>query len=292
MGRQPCCDKLGVKKGPWTAEEDKKLIDFILRNGQCCWRAVPKLAGLRRCGKSCRLRWTNYLRPDLKRGLLTEAEEQLVIDLHARLGNRWSKIAGRMPGRTDNEIKNHWNTHIKKKLIKMGIDPVTHKPLHTEETASQTETLSRCLESSAPVENQEILMQQTNIMAGSEQKTNVMASSENQTNGRACSENSSSPADQNSSGDESNSLSAICDQIDDSLINYLFEDEMTPELDHSSWDLSLATENFSKVELPPSWDETCNWLLDCQDFGIQDFGFNYFTDVEMTMFNHIDVKSN
>ena len=89
MGRQPCCDKLGVKKGPWTAEEDKKLIKFILTNGQCCWRAVPKLAGLRRCGKSCRLRWTNYLRPDLKRGLLTEAEEQLVIDLHARLGNRF-----------------------------------------------------------------------------------------------------------------------------------------------------------------------------------------------------------
>ncbi|XP_039046756.1 MYB-like transcription factor ODO1 [Hibiscus syriacus] len=89
MGRKPCCDKLGVKKGPWTAEEDKKLINFIATNGQCCWRAVPKLAGLRRCGKSCRLRWTNYLRPDLKRGLLSEDEEQLVIDLHARLGNRF-----------------------------------------------------------------------------------------------------------------------------------------------------------------------------------------------------------
>lgn len=88
MGRQPCCDKLGVKKGPWTADEDKKLVTFILTHGHCCWRAVPKLAGLRRCGKSCRLRWTNYLRPDLKRGLLNEAEEQLVIDLHARLGNR------------------------------------------------------------------------------------------------------------------------------------------------------------------------------------------------------------
>ncbi|KAJ4774844.1 MYB transcription factor [Rhynchospora pubera] len=130
MGRQPCCDKLGVKRGPWTAEEDKKLINFILTNGgHCCWRAVPKLAGLLRCGKSCRLRWTNYLRPDLKRGLLSEAEEKLVIDLHAKLGNRWSKIASKLPGRTDNEIKNHWNTHIKKKLIKMGIDPVTHEPL-------------------------------------------------------------------------------------------------------------------------------------------------------------------
>ncbi|KAL6003494.1 hypothetical protein ACLOJK_023725 [Asimina triloba] len=118
MGRKPCCDKVGLKKGPWTAEEDKKLINFLVTNGQCCWRAVPKLAGLLRCGKSCRLRWTNYLRPDLKRGLLSDSEEKLVIDLHSRLGNR-----------TDNEIKNHWNTHIKKKLKKMGIDPVTHMPL-------------------------------------------------------------------------------------------------------------------------------------------------------------------
>ncbi|XP_052165785.1 transcription factor MYB20-like [Oryza glaberrima] len=129
MGRQPCCDKVGLKKGPWTAEEDQKLITFLLTNGQCCWRAVPKLAGLLRCGKSCRLRWTNYLRPDLKRGLLSDAEEKIVVDLHAQLGNRWSKIASHLPGRTDNEIKNHWNTHIKKKLKKMGIDPLTHRPL-------------------------------------------------------------------------------------------------------------------------------------------------------------------
>lgn len=129
MGRQPCCDKVGLKKGPWTAEEDQKLISFILNHGHCCWRAVPKLAGLLRCGKSCRLRWTNYLRPDLKRGLLSESEEKLIIDLHSQLGNRWSKIAAHLPGRTDNEIKNYWNTHIKKKLKRMGIDPVTHRPI-------------------------------------------------------------------------------------------------------------------------------------------------------------------
>ncbi|XP_010456892.1 PREDICTED: protein ODORANT1-like [Camelina sativa] len=130
MGRQPCCDKLLVKKGPWTVEEDKKLINFLLNNGHRCWRALPKLAGLRRCGKSCRLRWTNYLRPDLKRGLLSDAEEQLVIDIHALIGNIWSKIAARLPGRTDNEIKNYWNTHIKKKLLKMEIDEsstITHQ---------------------------------------------------------------------------------------------------------------------------------------------------------------------
>ncbi|GFY87275.1 myb domain protein 40 [Actinidia rufa] len=126
MGRQPCCDKVGLKRGPWTIEEDHKLMNFILNNGIHCWRMVPKLAGLLRCGKSCRLRWINYLRPDLKRGVLSEAEEDQIIQLHARLGNRWSKIASHFPGRTDNEIKNHWHTRIKKRLKILGLDPVTH----------------------------------------------------------------------------------------------------------------------------------------------------------------------
>nr|QSD99683.1 MYB family transcription factor [Melilotus albus] len=155
MGRQPCCDKVGLKKGPWTAEEDRKLINFILTNGQCCWRAVPKLAGLLRCGKSCRLRWTNYLRPDLKRGLLSEYEEKMVIDLHAQLGNRWSKIASHLPGRTDNEIKNHWNTHIKKKLKKMGIDPITHKPLVLSNATDQTQDQPKQQQLHQPIENEQ-----------------------------------------------------------------------------------------------------------------------------------------
>ncbi|KAF5740447.1 hypothetical protein HS088_TW11G00516 [Tripterygium wilfordii] len=143
MGRQPCCDKVGLKRGPWTIEEDHKLVNFILNNGIHCWRAVPKLAGLLRCGKSCRLRWINYLRPDLKRGNFTEAEENQIIQLHSRLGNRWSKIASHFPGRTDNEIKNHWNTRIKKKLNLLGLDPVTHKPVEqTENSTANYQTIS------------------------------------------------------------------------------------------------------------------------------------------------------
>ncbi|KDP46348.1 hypothetical protein JCGZ_10188 [Jatropha curcas] len=133
MGRQPCCDKVGLKRGPWTIEEDHKLMNFILNNGIHCWRMVPKLAGLLRCGKSCRLRWINYLRPDLKRGGFTEVEENQIIQLHSRLGNRWSKIASHFPGRTDNEIKNHWNTRIKRRLKQLGIDPVTHKSIEQAE---------------------------------------------------------------------------------------------------------------------------------------------------------------
>lgn len=128
MGRAPCCDKNGLKKGPWTPEEDQKLIDYIQKHGHGSWRTLPKNAGLARCGKSCRLRWTNYLRPDIKRGRFSFEEEETIIQLHSILGNKWSAIAARLPGRTDNEIKNYWNTHIRKRLLRMGIDPVTHSP--------------------------------------------------------------------------------------------------------------------------------------------------------------------
>ncbi|XP_019450765.1 PREDICTED: transcription factor MYB80-like [Lupinus angustifolius] len=129
MGRAPCCNKNNeLKKGPWTPEEDVKLINHIQTHGPGNWRNLPKIAGLQRCGKSCRLRWTNYLRPDIKRGRFSFEEEETIIQLHSFMGNKWSAIAARLPGRTDNEIKNYWNTHIKKRLIRSGIDPVTHTP--------------------------------------------------------------------------------------------------------------------------------------------------------------------
>lgn len=119
MGRPPCCDKIGVKKGPWTPEEDIILVSYIQEHGPGNWRAVPTNTGLLRCSKSCRLRWTNYLRPGIRRGNFTEHEEKMIIHLQALLGNRWAAIASYLPQRTDNDIKNYWNTHLKKKLGKI-----------------------------------------------------------------------------------------------------------------------------------------------------------------------------
>ncbi|KAI6707372.1 hypothetical protein NL676_010334 [Syzygium grande] len=105
-----------MNKGAWTAEEDRRLSEYIEVHGAKRWKTIAAKSGLNRCGKSCRLRWLNYLRPNIKRGNISDEEEDLILRLHKLLGNRWSLIAGRLPGRTDNEIKNYWNSHLSKKI--------------------------------------------------------------------------------------------------------------------------------------------------------------------------------
>ncbi|CAH8273968.1 unnamed protein product [Arabidopsis lyrata] len=118
MGRAPCCDKTAVKKGPWSTEEDAVLKSYIEKHGTGNnWISLPQRIGIKRCGKSCRLRWLNYLRPNLKHGGFTDEEDYIICSLYITIGSRWSIIASQLPGRTDNDIKNYWNTRLKKKLL-------------------------------------------------------------------------------------------------------------------------------------------------------------------------------
>lgn len=150
MGRAPCCDKMGVKKGPWTLDEDQILVSYINKHGHGNWRALPKQAGLLRCGKSCRLRWTNYLRPDIKRGNFSFEEEEHIIKLHQLIGNRWSTIASYLPGRTDNEIKNVWNTHLKKRLARMKAEAAAAEAQPAPSSSLDSSTVEMADQGSSP----------------------------------------------------------------------------------------------------------------------------------------------
>ncbi|XP_042490321.1 transcription factor MYB23-like [Macadamia integrifolia] len=146
--------EIKLKKGPWKPEEDLLLTRYVETHGEGKWTTVSKRSGLMRGGKSCRLRWKNYLRPNLKRGEMSKDEEDLIIRLHNLLGNRWSLIAGRLPGRTDNEVKNYWNTHLIKRYpqcIKTRVSfksssnkrsKISHPPICVEDSNEKQEAVT------------------------------------------------------------------------------------------------------------------------------------------------------
>ncbi|XP_021774351.1 transcription factor MYB59-like [Chenopodium quinoa] len=152
-----------LRKGPWYEEEDERLKTFVTVLGARRWDTVAKISGLSRSGKSCRLRWLNYLRPCLKHGSITPQEELLILQLHERWGNKWAKIARRLPGRTDNEVKNYWRTHLRKKM-KMQISILNHS------ISSPTCNVSSSIETSSSEEtnnysNQlDVLIQEGNMI--------------------------------------------------------------------------------------------------------------------------------
>ncbi|GMI85559.1 hypothetical protein HRI_002225100 [Hibiscus trionum] len=131
---------LSVRKGAWTEEEDTLLKKCIEQYGEGTWHQVPSRAGLNRCRKSCRLRWLNYLNPNIKRGAFAADEVDLIIRLHNLLGNRWSLIAGRLPGRTSNDVKNYWNNHLLKKKVNPSGTDSNPKP-HPNPPKSNTKVI-------------------------------------------------------------------------------------------------------------------------------------------------------
>ncbi|XP_075657603.1 transcription factor WER-like [Castanea sativa] len=158
------------KKGLWTEEEDQILLEHIRVHGRGKWNRIPKLTGLKRCGKSCRLRWLNYLSPNVKRGGFSEEEEDLIIRLHNLLGNRWSLIAGRVPGRTDNQVKNHWNTHLCKKL---GLKKQNRKVVGTSKKPfTQLEQTNNTLSSDSDAKAMEVSQNENPLLVADGEASN------------------------------------------------------------------------------------------------------------------------
>ncbi|KAL8264776.1 hypothetical protein R6Q59_022906 [Mikania micrantha] len=168
MIRTSRVDKNGLRKGPWSKEEDDKLRAYIQKYGHWNWREIPRFAGVSRCGKSCRLRWMNYLRPNIKHGNFTQKEEDLIMELHNKLGNKWAKIAAELPGRSDNEIKNHWHTHLKKRA-KNDQNKMQHMQYDTK---NQTNFINDLMPSS-DLEEVEALLVSSSSSSSSSSKLSV-----------------------------------------------------------------------------------------------------------------------
>ncbi|XP_066314596.1 MYB-like transcription factor EOBI [Miscanthus floridulus] len=189
-------DEPAVRKGPWTLEEDLILVNYISQHGEGSWDNLAREAGLNRNGKSCRLRWLNYLRPGVRRGSITAGEDTVIRELHARWGNKWSKISKHLPGRTDNEIKNYWRTRIQKKK------PQAAKPTTSTQQQEPSTTVSSgaagdyywCTKPDSDLQQQQAYYCQKAAMAAAATTNAVVVSSEGATSPAALTSQDSSTA--------------------------------------------------------------------------------------------------
>ncbi|KAK9065900.1 hypothetical protein SSX86_015302 [Deinandra increscens subsp. villosa] len=238
-----------MRKGPWTEQEDVQLVSFVNMFGDRRWDFIAKVSGLKRSGKSCRLRWVNYLHPGLKRGKMTPQEERRIVELHSKWGNRWSRIARKLPGRTDNEIKNYWRTHMRKKAQekKRAISPSPSTASNSSAYSSITST-NPIVNSMPMTDTKERSFYDT---GGLEMMTMITKGRSNKSYKTATSVNNSSTREEHDGYD---SMDEIWKDID--LL----------ELDDGS--IGGVCGTYSEMAPSPIWDYSLNntlWMIDGQE---------------------------
>ncbi|KAJ9539665.1 hypothetical protein OSB04_026171 [Centaurea solstitialis] len=256
--------KLKHKKGLWSPDEDQKLRDYIVNHGLGCWSAVPIQAGLQRNGKSCRLRWINYLRPGLKRGIFTRHEEEIILTLHCTLGNKWSQMSRYLPGRTDNEIKNYWHSYLKKKVENSENTKIPF-PLNYAQRDSSLESSGNPGGSSAPYSESDGCRKLPKIMFADwlslDQFHEFDASGESSVSRNGCRSSDSQETVMNGGKELNEGLSYGL--VDDLALKYEHQENGLYDLIICEDDLC---ENFSSSDVS---------LYSCDDFGQSDTRFLY-----------------
>ncbi|KAI7754649.1 hypothetical protein M8C21_030928 [Ambrosia artemisiifolia] len=243
-------DEMMMRKGPWTEQEDVQLVSFVNMFGDRRWDFIAKVSGLKRSGKSCRLRWVNYLHPGLKRGKMTPQEEHLIVELHSKWGNRWSRIARKLPGRTDNEIKNYWRTRMRKKAQEKK-RALSQSPSLSNSSAYSSITSNPTVDSMPMTETKERSFYDT---GGIEMVTITKGKSNNkETKCTATSVNSTCEGQEGY-----NSMDEIWQDMD------LLEDD----------GIKHVFGTYSEIAPPPIWDYSLHtlWMFD----GEEEIGSNMF----------------
>ncbi|GMN50943.1 hypothetical protein TIFTF001_020104 [Ficus carica] len=259
MKKTSSSEKTPLKKGAWSPEEDRKLVAYIKRYKIWNWSEMSKAAGLARSGKSCRLRWVNYLRPDIKHGNFSEQEKETIITLHETLGNRWSAIAAKLPGRTDNEVKNYWHTHLKKRL-KVDSASTVLGELHKvdDETSAKNLSESDHLLSSKPAESMSILKGTDNAVVS----PRLMSSTDNPSSVLIT---SSAPTSCGIGKDGKNVIESIIDNTSSETLN--FDQELQslwtkPDIVGNGDFFDLDNQLIGPSGNPQEWQQDSIWPSD------------------------------
>ncbi|KAH1035652.1 hypothetical protein GLYMA_20G117000v4 [Glycine max] len=269
-----------LRRGPWTLEEDSLLIHYIARHGEGRWNMLAKSAGLKRTGKSCRLRWLNYLKPDIKRGNLTPQEQLLILELHSKWGNRWSKIAQHLPGRTDNEIKNYWRTRVQKQARQLNIESGSKRFIDAVKCFWMPRLLQKMEQSNSP-SPQSSMTTMMNLGNSGEASMSSMSSSFNINPSMS---SSSSPPQRKFIMDDANHFSTMSNPINPSPDSFQFSQPLEIS-EHPKSPPNVFENNVCSYPIQD------NCYLDTNNYGMEGINMDPLSAMDTYDFSQFDFQT-